>query len=52
MKTTDQVGGDNVSTKYLVIIKDIEIMAGMEVYLNIFDNGKYHANVTCIGQGC
>lgn len=27
-------------------------MAGMEVYLDIFDNGKYHANATCIGQGC
>ena len=24
----------------------------MEVYLDIFDNVKYHANVTCIGQGC
>lgn len=22
----------------------------MEVYLDIFDNVKYHANVTCIGQ--
>lgn len=21
-------------------------------YLDTFDNGKYHANVTCIGQGC